>query len=219
MNKLVGPDDGKDELGRALVRLADASSRLWSIATAMLEAKALAGDMTGWAKKVPHVNQQSASIQKAFLKTPSINMLVHATAESYENQFYWGGLQKRRKFGDKADSEASAAARMPKKDKTKKAAKNEKKSGKKDNKKKRQASTSESSSSSAPIAKKQKKNKNSRKEQDKEEVPSFLQELAGEDEATNRELRCSDIPDCVADKSKMKKLCEAAKSMKKAPYR
>eukprot|EP00971_Amphidinium_carterae_P255447 5071109-Amphidinium_carterae.1 len=31
MNKLLGPDDSKHELGRALVRLADASSRLWSI--------------------------------------------------------------------------------------------------------------------------------------------------------------------------------------------
>ena len=105
-----GPSDGKDPLGRALVAVADASSRLWSMAVAALEAKALVGRQSFWAKSVPHLEQQPSGVQK-FVRSPSLDVLSHATAAAYESGFYWGGKKsQRRKFGEASTSGSSKKA-------------------------------------------------------------------------------------------------------------
>ena len=105
-----GPSDGKDPLGRALVAVADASSRLWSMAVAALEAKALVGRQSFWAKSVPHLEQQPSGVQK-FVRSPSLDVLSHATAAAYESGFCWGGKKsQRRKFGEASTSGSSKKA-------------------------------------------------------------------------------------------------------------
>eukprot|EP00971_Amphidinium_carterae_P283447 5626739-Amphidinium_carterae.1 len=106
--ELQGPADGKDELGRALTAMADASSRHWLMCIGLLETKALVGQQSDWARAVPFKDQQSPAVQK-WMKSPSLDQLAKATASSLESNFYWGGnhISNGKKFGEQVDSDAS----------------------------------------------------------------------------------------------------------------
>ena len=154
-----GPSDGKDELGRALTAMADASSRLWAMSVAALEAKALVARQAAWAKSVPHLEQQPPGVQK-FSRDPSIDALASATGAAYDSAYYWGGKKAaRRKFGEKSASEKTSSDNKKPKKKSKKdpspsqsSTTNKKKDKKKDRKKGGKKARSSSTSSTRSMA-------------------------------------------------------------------
>ena len=192
-----GPSDGKDPLGRALVAVADASSRLWSMAVAALEVKALVGRQSFWAKSVPHIEQQPAGVQK-FVRSPSLDVMSHATAAAYESGYYWGGKKnQRRKFGEASTSGSGSGKRAAPKAK------------------KARSSSSSSSSTTAPKKvkkhakdkkeKKAKKTKKSRsasdkgsppKEKKQAAEPAVLQRLRAMDEGQELEVAGARYGNC-----------------------
>lgn len=92
-------DDAAKRL-KALGAVADTASRLWGFATAWAQLIAAAQKPKDWAKRVPDVDKQHKSL-KGWVDNPKkLEKLAKATADAYEDRFYWGGKKKRRReFG------------------------------------------------------------------------------------------------------------------------
>lgn len=105
---LAGPEDNSDDLGKALVKLADGSSRLFAFAMAASEIRALINKQKAWSKLVPEVEKQAPGIRR-WVAEPSDESLCEGLAQSLKSLFYWGGTKEKRRFGaEDADSEASS---------------------------------------------------------------------------------------------------------------
>ena len=74
-----GGDKKMNEKMKAFAHLADASSRMYALAMAGMEATALASKVKSWAKKVPELEKQAPDIKK-WVKKPSLKTLAQAVA-------------------------------------------------------------------------------------------------------------------------------------------
>ena len=105
---LAGPEDESDDLGKALVKLADGSSRLFAFAIAASEIRALINKQKAWSKMVPELDKQAPGVRR-WVAEPSDESLCEGLAQSLRSLFYWGGTKEKRRFGvEDVDSDASS---------------------------------------------------------------------------------------------------------------
>ncbi|CAJ1355845.1 unnamed protein product, partial [Effrenium voratum] len=131
---LAGEDDGRDELGRGLAKLADGASRLLALALAAAEARALSSDLKHWAKQVPSLEKQAPKTKQWVNRSGDQGLLAEAMAQGLDSLFYWGGQKSQRRFGaasasqskSKSPSASGASSSESKQKKVKKAVKESK---------------------------------------------------------------------------------------------
>ena len=104
---LAGEDDGRDELGRGLAKLADGASRLLALALAAAEACALSSDLKHWAKQVPSLEKQAPKTKQWVNRSGDQGLLAEAMAQGLDSLFYWGGQKSQRRFAAPAAARAS----------------------------------------------------------------------------------------------------------------
>ena len=101
---------GCEDRMKTFARAADASSRVYASAMALMEITALAKKIKDWAKKVPEVEKQNPGVRK-FAKDMDLPSLIKGLAKGLVAYAETGRAKKRtRKFGDCKDSDTSSGS-------------------------------------------------------------------------------------------------------------